>query len=125
MIYKLAEQAKHYNKVSIFKDGEQRRDHIHVNEVVEANIAASQVTAKPGIYNIGSGQSITFNQIVDVIRRVKPDLETEFIDNPYEFYQDFTCADITNTKESIYWRPAHLSYERIEKYVSSIINNKQ
>lgn len=124
MIYKLAEQAKHYNKVSIFKDGEQSRDHIHVNDVVEANIAASRVTTKPGIYNIGSGQSITFNQIVDVIRRVKPDIETEFIDNPYEFYQDFTCADITNTKESIDWHPKHISFKRIEKYVSSIINNK-
>ena len=46
----------------IFGDGEQSRDFTFVKDVVEANILAAESEAS-GIFNIGSGKSITINQL--------------------------------------------------------------
>ncbi len=46
----------------IFGDGEQTRDFIFVRDATEANILAAESNAT-GIFNIGSGESITINQL--------------------------------------------------------------
>jgi UDP-glucose 4-epimerase len=50
----------------IFGDGEQSRDFVFVGDVVKANILAARNNAE-GVYNIGSGYSITINQLVATI----------------------------------------------------------
>ena len=54
------------NSPVIFGDGEQTRDFTFVRDVVEANIQAaeSEVT---GIYNLGNTQSVTINQLTNLI----------------------------------------------------------
>ena len=59
-----------YNKESlnIVNDGEQKRDFIHVNDVIQANILAATSTKnhKGDIFNIGTGQAYTVNEIADM-----------------------------------------------------------
>jgi UDP-glucose 4-epimerase len=50
----------------IFGDGEQSRDFTFVQDVVQANILAA-VSDVEGVYNIGSGESITINQLAKAI----------------------------------------------------------
>jgi len=50
----------------IYGDGEQTRDFVFVNDVVEANILAAHADVN-GIFNIGSGESITINQLAKLI----------------------------------------------------------
>ncbi len=50
----------------IYGDGEQSRDLIYIEDVVRANILVAQNSTE-GIYNIGSGTSITMNQLAKVI----------------------------------------------------------
>ena len=54
--------------LTITGDGSQRRDFVHVSDVVNANILASQNFEKPGeIYNVGSGKNHSVQEIADMI----------------------------------------------------------
>jgi UDP-glucose 4-epimerase len=61
-------QQKAGETLTIVGDGEQKRDFIHVADVVNANILASQNHSCWGnVYNIGRGQSYTINEIASWI----------------------------------------------------------
>lgn len=81
-----------------YGDGEQRRDFVHVDDVVAVNLWFMDNPEISGIYNCGSGRSQTFN---DVARAVldwhgKGTLEyVPFPDHLKGAYQAFTRADLT------------------------------
>ena len=52
--------------LTIFGDGDQTRDFVFIKEVVRANILAAEGQAE-GIYNIGSGESISVNMLAAAI----------------------------------------------------------
>ena len=57
--------------VRIFGDGEEERDHVHVDDV--AAIAAGLIRARAtGVLNIATGESRSFADVVKAIRRVVP-----------------------------------------------------
>ena len=49
----------------IFGDGEQRRDFVHVSDIVQANVRSMQSSVPLGIFNVGTGQSTSVNEIAD------------------------------------------------------------
>ena len=59
-----------YNKqpLNIVNDGEQKRDFIHVNDIIQANILVAKSTKnhKGDIFNVGTGQAYTVNEIADM-----------------------------------------------------------
>ena len=74
MVYQINRQVIEEGQVSLFKsyhdeyeDGEQKRDFIHVNEVVNTCYWLMNHRKNSGIYNLGMGRSITFNQIAQVL----------------------------------------------------------
>lgn len=117
MIYQLATRMLAGKRPRIFHDGEQARDHVHVSDVVACTLAAADDNAASGIYNVGTGQATTFNQIVDVLNEaIGTDYHPEYFDNPYRFYQDYTCADLAETKAGLNWSPKHHTQNAIYEY---------
>ena len=57
-------------QAEIYGDGEQTRDFIYVEDVVKANINAVESDYN-GIINIASGNSISINQLYDIIKKIK------------------------------------------------------
>ena len=55
--------------ITIFGDGEQTRDFIHVDDVVQANIKAAHTPSISGAYNIASASRITINELVRLLER--------------------------------------------------------
>jgi UDP-glucose 4-epimerase len=55
--------------IIIYGDGEQTRDFVHVDDVVQANIKAANATGVSGAFNIASGARITINELVELITR--------------------------------------------------------
>ncbi len=53
--------------VRINGDGEQTRDYVFVEDVMRANMAASELETD-GIYNVGTGVEISVNQLFDALR---------------------------------------------------------
>lgn len=63
--------------ITIFGDGEQTRDFVHVRDVVQANLRAALAPGVWGAFNVGSGTRVTINHLVSQIGRalgVAPDV---------------------------------------------------
>ncbi|RYG75656.1 NAD-dependent epimerase/dehydratase family protein, partial [bacterium] len=54
--------------ITIFGDGEQTRDFIHVRDVVQANLKGADVKGVWGAFNMGSGTRITINHLVELLQ---------------------------------------------------------
>jgi ADP-L-glycero-D-manno-heptose 6-epimerase len=121
MILQLGLQILRGETPRIFKHGEQLRDFVYIDDVIQANVKA--VTASSGVYNVGSGEARTFNDIVHILSsNLNKSVTVEYFDNPYKFYQINTCADITNTTLNLSYIPKYSLEKGIEKYVPEIIN---
>ena len=121
MVYQLALQMLSGKRPRVFHDGEQARDQVHVDDVVAANLAAMRDGAKAGIYNVGSGDATSFNQVIDALNEaLGTDLEPDYFDNPYDFYQDYTCADLSETQAGLGWSPSRTPREAILDYAQRL-----
>lgn len=121
MILQLARQAIFNKRVKLFKYGEQKRDFVYIDDVVQANVNA--IYGKPGIYNVGTGKSRTF---LEIIQNLELNLQTkipiDFIDNPYTFYQNNTLADLSDTFDSIKYKPMYSLEEGVKHYITTILS---
>jgi ADP-L-glycero-D-manno-heptose 6-epimerase len=123
MVLQLTVQILKGKRPRLFKWGEQKRDFVFVEDCVEANIKAFE-RGRSGIVNVGTGRARSFNEVVEIIKRsLGVDVETEYFDNPYDFYQNYTEADLTETKEILGWAPSTQIEEGIPKYVEWIKKN--
>jgi ADP-L-glycero-D-manno-heptose 6-epimerase len=101
--YHLNNQMKETGVVALFEgcdgyaNGEQRRDFIYIDDVVEINLwflANQQVS---GIYNVGTGRSQTFNDVANAVLSYYKKGQLDYIPFPEHLkgcYQSFTEADI-------------------------------
>jgi UDP-glucose 4-epimerase len=62
------EQFNKKQPLNIVNDGEQKRDFVHVNDIVQANLLAANLAKnyKGDIFNVGTGQAYTVNKIADM-----------------------------------------------------------
>ena len=117
MIYQLAQQILAGKCPRIFKWGEQRRDFIYVKDVVAATLKAREARQST-IVNVGTGQSTSFNEVIDALNEgLGTDLKPDYFDNPYDFYQDFTQADIARARAEIGFEPQFTTRQGILDYV--------
>jgi len=121
MIHQLARGMLSGKPPRIFTPGDQAREHVHIDDVVACTRAAAQPSATPGIYNVGTGVATTFNAVVDALRSaIDCPHATQYIPNPYAFYQDYTCADLTETTAALGWSPQHDTAQAITAYAAQI-----
>lgn len=107
MVLQLSRQMKAGQRPRIFKHGEQKRDFVYVNDVVEGSILALEAK-ESGIYNLGSGTARSFNELVDVLNRsLGTDFKPDYIDNPHAHYQNFTQADLTSVRSALGYEPRY------------------
>jgi ADP-L-glycero-D-manno-heptose 6-epimerase len=105
MVYHLSRQMKAGQRPRIFKQGDQKRDFVYVKDIVEGSMRAIEAK-RSGIYNLGSGQARSFNELIDVLNRsLGTDFKPDYIDNPHEHYQNFTQADLAQVRESLAYEP--------------------
>lgn len=54
--------------LTVFGDGEQTRDFVNVQDVVHANLKALEANGVTGAFNIASGNQITINRLIALLR---------------------------------------------------------
>lgn len=119
MIHQLAKQMRAGKRPRIFTPGEQKRDFVYVEDVVQANLKAMKATAS-GVYNVGCGGAFTFNQVVSELNAaLKTDLPPEYFENPYSFTQDWTQADVSAARKGIGYEPAYDLKRGVGAYLES------
>jgi ADP-L-glycero-D-manno-heptose 6-epimerase len=117
MVYHLAKQMKAGERPRIFKQGEQKRDFVYVKDIVEGSIRALDAY-RSGIYNLGSGQARSFNELVDVLNKcLGTELQPDYIDNPHAHYQNFTQADLSKVRGAIGYEPVFTLETGVRDYM--------
>ena len=101
-----------------YADGEQRRDFIHVDDVVAANLHFLEHGSLSGIWNCGSGRAQSFNEVAAAVINAARGTGSstaelaahkliEYIPFPPELaarYQSYTEADISQLRAAGYAR---------------------
>jgi UDP-glucose 4-epimerase len=93
------EQWRRGEPLAVHGDGAQRRDFVHVSDVVEANLAAYAGDAAGQAFNVGSGTNVSIQEIADLISPKQVHLPRRAGD------AEITLADITRIRERLGWRP--------------------
>ena len=105
MVYQLCQQMKAGQRPRVFRGGEHRRDFVYVKDVVALTIHALNAP-RSDIFNCGSGHAISFNEVIAVLNReLGTNLEPDYIDNPYSFYQPHTQADMRHARAELGFSP--------------------
>ncbi len=120
MIFQLAVKMLKGEKPRLFKWGEQKRDFVYIKDVVKANLLALEKDVS-GIFNVATGQPRSFNEIVEILNReLGTNYEIEYFDCPYDFYQEFTQADLTKIKRTLGYEPDYTLEKGIRDYIPYI-----
>jgi len=123
MMLQLYQRIKAGEPVRLFKYGEQMRDFVYIRDVVGANLAALDATAS-GVCNVGSGKARTYNDIVDNLKRtLNIELDVEYFDNPFAFFQNHTEADLKETSQILNWQPQWSLEQGMDDYIGLLEQN--
>jgi len=94
-------------------------DFVYIDDVIQANIKALQ-SKRGGVFNVGSGAAYTFNQVVaELNRALKTNLEPDYFENPYSFTQDWTEADLAESRRCMGYEPQYNLAKGIDAYFAS------
>ncbi len=91
---------------TIFGDGEQSRDFTYIDNVVHANLLAAEAKQISGqVVNIACGQSVTVNQIIQMINKItSKKIKPLYVDSrPGDVKH--SLADISSAKKLIGYEP--------------------
>ena len=96
------------------------RDFIYIDDVIQANVQAA-TSGKCGIYNVGTGNSRSFQDVADILQReLGTMLGCEYFNNAYSAYQMHTEADISSTCNDLGYVPRVSLEEGIKAYIPEI-----
>lgn len=99
--YRLAAEGK---PLTVHGDGQYKRDYIHVSDVAKACISSVESRVKSEIFNVGTGENISVNEVIDILKEFFPDLKIENEEKP-KGYASETLADISKAKKLLGWKP--------------------
>jgi ADP-L-glycero-D-manno-heptose 6-epimerase len=113
VVHKAFEQITDTGKVKLFKsqnpeykDGEQMRDFVYVNDAIDMTLFFLENKNSAGLFNVGSGKARTWNDLVTAIfNALEKPVNIEYIELPEEIadrYQYFTEAKMEKLKKTGY-----------------------
>ncbi len=129
VIFQLHRQLLESGTVKLFKgsggyaDGEQRRDFVHIDDVVDVNLWFMNNHRARGIFNVGTGRSRSFNDIARQLIDRHARGRVQYVDFPEDLpaaYQSFTEADISALREAGYRKPFTGLELGIRKYLEDM-----
>ena len=132
VVSKAFEQVKSTGIIKLFKsyrpdykDGEQRRDFIYIKDAVEMVVFFFENRNVNGIYNVGSGEANTWNDLAYAIfRSMQIEPRIEYVEMPQtirEKYQYYTCAVVSKIKSSGYTGRNTPLQQGVEDYIKNYL----
>lgn len=128
VVFHAYKQIKQTGKMRLFQshrdnyaDGEQKRDFIYVDDVVDICLYFYQNQQKSGIYNVGTGEAKTFNDLVKaVFSALNLPPQIEYIPTPVDIrdaYQYYTQATTVKLRNAGYKKAFTKLNEGVRDYV--------
>lgn len=107
-------------------DGEQKRDFIWVDDVVDVILFLLDRKPRSGLYNVGTGQARSYADLACAVCRANGVEERiEFVPMPERLvgqYQSFTQADMRRLRDAGYDRPFTSLEDGIARYVGDFLS---
>lgn len=100
-------------RISIYGDGEQTRDFLNVTDVAKANCLAATRDVS-GVFNLGSGGSITINRLAEMMRNISGK------DTPVDYLPE-RPADVRHCKANIEKAHRDLGFEATVDLESGLV----
>jgi ADP-L-glycero-D-manno-heptose 6-epimerase len=108
-----------------FKDGEQCRDFIYVEDVAKTILFFMHNRKNSGIYNVGTGLARTYLSLAKaVFKSLNMPEDIGFIDTPEDLkgkYQYYTCANIQKLRSVGYDEPFVSLEDGIDDYIQNYL----
>lgn len=112
------EQAREGGPITVHGDGEQTRDFVHVEDIVQANRLAAEADAVGEAFNVGTGTSITIRELAGLVRElVGSDAEIVHTE-PRPGDIRHSCADVSRARERLGYSPARAVEEGLADVVT-------
>ena len=126
--YKKNKLIKLFEGTDGYKDGEQVRDFIHVDDCININLFFMKNNIS-GIFNVGTGKANSFNKVAKLILKFYNDEKTKlrYIKVPTNLtgkYQSYTKSNISKLKKAGYKKKILSIRTGVYKYLN-FLNNKQ
>jgi ADP-L-glycero-D-manno-heptose 6-epimerase len=104
--------------------GEQRRDFVHVADIVAVTEWFLEHPARSGIFNVGTGTSASFNELARlVLARCGGGEGIEYVPMPAavrDGYQSYTCADLALLRRVGYEAPFQPVASKVPEYLDQL-----
>lgn len=101
----------------IFGDGEQKRDFIHVSDIVKANMLSMKSSIPYLVCNVGTGVSTSVNEIAELLCcRIDPAVRPVYHASKPEELR-YSIADIRNISEKLDFLPDHHLGDKIDEVI--------
>jgi ADP-L-glycero-D-manno-heptose 6-epimerase len=129
VVFQFYNQLKQTGQIRLFEgsggygNGEQQRDFVFVGDVVAVNLWFLEGKPKRGIFNVGTGNSRSFNDIARCLIDLEQCGEIVYIPFPdalKDKYQSFTQADLSRLRQAGYPDPFLSLEEGIVQYHSML-----
>jgi ADP-L-glycero-D-manno-heptose 6-epimerase len=122
-------------KISLFKsyvteyaDGDQMRDFIYVKDVVDVAMFFIDHPEANGIFNVGTGQARTWNDLArSIFTSVGKTPDIEYMEMPEvlrDKYQNFTQADVAKLRRAGYTKPFTSLESAVKDYVTYLADHR-
>ena len=135
VVFHAYRQIKETGKMRLFRshredyaDGDQQRDFVYVEDVVDVMYWLMHHRKDSGIYNLGTGRARTFNDLTKaVFTALGLNPRIEFVDTPSDIrdkYQYFTEANMAKIRSIGFDRAFRSLESGIDEYVNSYLHAK-
>ena len=117
---------KKNKKINIFEDGLESRDFVYISDVVDATILALENnTANYQIFNVGSGESVTVDEVVKKLINLYNSSTSYYISGNYRLGDiRHNFADLSKIKKILEYSPKY-SFDRGIKSFSKWVNQQK
>jgi len=114
----------HGKRPEIYGNGEQTRDFTFISDVVDANILAMKSRVHWGVFNIGSGKSVSVNEVVRMLNRVCKSKIKPIYTEKRKGDVSHTLANIEKARKVLKYQPKIGIEVGIRKYVEWFLKER-
>jgi UDP-glucose 4-epimerase len=126
VISKFISALSQHQLLTIYGDGDQTRDFVYIDDIVSAIAQSLIIPLSRGqslSCNIGTGCSVSINQLVDILRDLFPYSQSEvrYVQaQPGDIRH--SCADIRKAKQTLGFQPKYTIKTGLQDYIQAELN---
>lgn len=109
--------------IEIWGDGSVVRDYIHVDDVIQALLASLEPSQDEHVFNIGSGQGHSLNDVLDAIEKITGRTTNRQYLPARGFDVPVSVLSIERAKRVLGWAPAVSFEQGLEQFVAWLDEN--